>query len=204
MLFSGCAFFMAAIRALALASPRVPARVACHSASVGFEDMRLPSSLTEPISIGTFLEISGAASYKERTVITRPSRVGPIPTRGVDPAGEPIPRVRGAEGLILAAAAVSAVLSLAHSIFCSAPISLGPSPQIGQELFRQRPGLLAAGRIAAAARLHRRPMEESRRGRHAHQAGHLRTAARLAVNHDLSGSPPRFAMFSRSQRSDAT
>jgi hypothetical protein len=36
--------------------------VACHSASVGLEDMRLPSSLTEPISIGTFFEISGAAS----------------------------------------------------------------------------------------------------------------------------------------------
>ena len=62
MLFSGCAFFMAAISAVALASPRTPASVACHSASVGLEDIRLPSSLTEPINIGTFLEISGAAS----------------------------------------------------------------------------------------------------------------------------------------------
>ena len=62
MLFSGCAFFIAAIRAVALASPMTPASVACHSASVGLEDMRLPSSLTEPISIGTFFEISGATS----------------------------------------------------------------------------------------------------------------------------------------------
>ena len=39
--------------------------------------MRLPSSLTEPISIGTFFEISGAASKKDRMVMTRPSTVGP-------------------------------------------------------------------------------------------------------------------------------
>ena len=62
MLFSGCAFFMAAMSALALASPMTSAREACHSASVGLEDIRLPSSLTEPINIGTFFEISGADS----------------------------------------------------------------------------------------------------------------------------------------------
>src|ERR1022692_1261403 len=129
MLFSGWAFFMAAIRALALASPTVPARVACHSASVGLEDMRLPSSLTEPISIGTFLEISGAGSKKERTVTTLPSTVGPIPTRGVDPAGEPIPRVRGIGPLILAAAALAAAFSFAHSILCSEARSFGANPR---------------------------------------------------------------------------
>ena len=37
MLFSGCAFFMAAISAVALSSPMTPARVACHSSSVGLE-----------------------------------------------------------------------------------------------------------------------------------------------------------------------
>jgi hypothetical protein len=34
------------------------ASVACHSASVGLESMLLPSSLTEPISMGMFFEIS--------------------------------------------------------------------------------------------------------------------------------------------------
>ena len=35
-------------------------RLACPSSSLGLEDMRLPSSDTEPIRIGTFLEISVA------------------------------------------------------------------------------------------------------------------------------------------------
>ena len=61
MLFSGCAFFIAAISAVALSSPMVRASDACHSASVGFDAIRLPSSLTEPISIGTFFVISGAS-----------------------------------------------------------------------------------------------------------------------------------------------
>src|SRR5665213_2869786 len=46
MLFSGCAFFMAAIKADALASPYCRAMVACHSSSVGRESILLPSSLT--------------------------------------------------------------------------------------------------------------------------------------------------------------
>ena len=74
---------MAAMRAEALASPMTAARVACHCSSVGLDDMRLPSSLTEPMSIGISLESSGAASKKERMVMMRPSIVGPIPTRGV-------------------------------------------------------------------------------------------------------------------------
>jgi len=41
---------MAVISAVALASPRTPAKEACHSASVGLEDIRLPSSLTDPIN----------------------------------------------------------------------------------------------------------------------------------------------------------
>ena len=33
--------------------------------------MRLPSSLTEPISMGTFFDISGAASKNDRMVMIR-------------------------------------------------------------------------------------------------------------------------------------
>src|SRR5579863_2470288 len=108
MLFSGCAFFIAAISAVALVVPVSLKRLPCHSDSLGFEDIRLPSSLTEPINIGTFLEISGAASKNERMVMMRPSTVGPGPTRGALPAGAPMPSVRGAAGLILLAAAVAA------------------------------------------------------------------------------------------------
>ena len=56
--------------------------------------MRLPSSLTEPISIGTFLEISGAPSKKDRMVMMRPSTVGPEPTRGAALHGRPAPGSR--------------------------------------------------------------------------------------------------------------
>ena len=62
MLFSGYVFFIAAMRAVALASPMVRARVVCHSASVGRDRIEFPSSLTLPINIGTFFEISGATS----------------------------------------------------------------------------------------------------------------------------------------------
>jgi len=49
--------------------------------------MRLPSSLTEPISIGTSREIAGAPSKNDRIATTRPSTVGPQATRGADPGG---------------------------------------------------------------------------------------------------------------------
>src|ERR1022692_5243471 len=55
--------------------------------------------------------------------------VGPIPTRGVDPIGAPIPSVRGIGPLILAAAALAAAFSLAHSIFCREVMSLGANPR---------------------------------------------------------------------------
>ena len=46
-------------------------------------------------------------------------------------------------------------------------------------------GLLAAGKIAAAARLHRSAMEQPRCRGHAHQRGHLGAAAGLAIDHDV-------------------
>ena len=55
-------------------------------------DILLPSSLTEPISIGTSFEISGAASWNDRTLMMRPSSVGPQPTRGVGPGERPCQR----------------------------------------------------------------------------------------------------------------
>ena len=50
--------------------------------------------------------------------------------------------------------------------------------------------LLFAGNVAAAARLSRGPMEEARSGRHAHQRRYLRSAARLAVDHNSIGITP--------------
>jgi hypothetical protein len=38
--------------------------------------MRLPSSVTEPISIGTLFEMSGAASKKDRILMFFPSMQG--------------------------------------------------------------------------------------------------------------------------------
>ena len=57
-------------------------KVGMPLSSVGRECIWLPSSLTEPISIGTFFEISGATSEKDRTLTILPSRVGDQPTRG--------------------------------------------------------------------------------------------------------------------------
>src|SRR3954451_8421561 len=112
--------------AVALSSPYVLARFACHSCSVGREDIRLPSSLTEPISIGTFFDTSGAASKKDLMLITLPSTQGDQPTRGVP--GTPGP-IGAPGGLILAVAALPAAISLDHSIFCSDWISLEASPR---------------------------------------------------------------------------
>ena len=57
MLFSGWAFFIAAIKAAARASPQVLVRAASQSASVEWESDRPPSSLTEPI----IMEVLGGA-----------------------------------------------------------------------------------------------------------------------------------------------
>src|SRR5947209_20508737 len=102
--------------AVAFSSPYVLAKLACHSSSVGREDIRLPSSLTEPISIGTFFDISGAASKNDLMLITLPSTQGDQPTRGFPGAPGPI---TAPGGLILAAAAVPAAISLDQSIFWS-------------------------------------------------------------------------------------
>ena len=99
--------------------------VASHSASVGRERIELPSSLTEPTSIGTFFEMSGAPSKKDRIVMTRPSTLGPEPTRRTANG----PAVPGG-GFIFAATAMPASLSRAHSIFCSAAMSVTPSSAI--------------------------------------------------------------------------
>src|ERR1051325_8620032 len=117
MLFSGCAFFIAAIKADAFASPQVRASVARHSASEGRELIRLPSSLTLPISRGTFFEISGATSWKERTVTILPSTVGDQPTRGVALGGTPGPACPAGAGLRFGIAALPAAFILAQSIF---------------------------------------------------------------------------------------
>ena len=81
--------------------------------------MRLPSSLTEPISMGTFFEISGAASENDRMVMMRPSTLGLQPGRG-GPNG---PAGLAPRGNILAETALPALFSLDHSIFCSASMS---------------------------------------------------------------------------------
>src|SRR6185436_8124811 len=98
-------------------------RFARHSSSVGRRDIWLPSSLTEPISIGTFFETVGAASKNDRMSMTFPSTHGDQPTRGVP--GAPGPAIAGPGGLILAAAASPAATSFDHSIFCNEPMSFG-------------------------------------------------------------------------------
>src|SRR5690606_9269253 len=103
--------------ATAFSSPYVLERLARHSSSVGRSDMRLPSSVTDPTSIGTCFEISGAASKNDRMLMIFPSTHGDQPTRGVP--GAPGPAHRGPGGLILAAAALPAANSLDHSIFCN-------------------------------------------------------------------------------------
>ena len=86
----------------------------------------MPSSLTEPTSIGTFFETSGAASKNDRMLISFPSTHGDQPTRGVP--GAPGPIIGRPGGLIFVAAALPAANSFAHSIFCNAPMSLAASP----------------------------------------------------------------------------
>src|SRR5580700_6016172 len=97
--------------AVAFFAPYILERLACHSSSVGRDDIRLPSSLTEPMSIGTFFEISGAASKNERMLMIFPSTQGDHPTRGVP--GAPGPAIGGPDGLTFAAAALPAANSFA-------------------------------------------------------------------------------------------
>src|SRR5271157_3091183 len=92
--------------------------------------MEFPSSLTEPISIGRFFEISGATSKKDRMVMMRPSTVGPQPTRGFSVPGGGISPHTPIGGFIFAARASPISFNLAHSIFCSAVMSLTPSSAI--------------------------------------------------------------------------
>src|SRR5690554_1309924 len=103
--------------ATAFSSPYAVVRLARHSSSVGRSDMRLPSSVTDPMSIGTCFDTSGAASKNDRMLMIFPS------THGDQPAGEVPgahgPAMRGPGGLILAAAALPAANSLDHSIFCN-------------------------------------------------------------------------------------
>src|SRR5512139_3996009 len=89
--------------------------------------MEFPSSLTEPNNIGTFFEISGAISWKDRIVMMRPSTVGPQPTRGFSVPGGGIGPHTPIGGFILAATASPIEFNLAHSIFWSAVMSLTPS-----------------------------------------------------------------------------
>src|SRR5579862_7829944 len=77
--------------------------------------------------MGTFLEISGAASKKERVSIILPSTHGDHPTRGLP--GAPGPITGGPAGLILVTAALPAAISLLHSIFCSDAMSFDGSPR---------------------------------------------------------------------------
>src|SRR4051812_3666928 len=125
--FCGYSFFSAVTMAVAFSLPYVLARLACHSSSVGREDIRFPSSLTEPISMGTFFDTSGAASKKERMLMMLPSTHGDHPTRGLP--GAPGPIMGGPGGLILAAAAFPAATSLLQSIFCSDSMSFGARPR---------------------------------------------------------------------------
>src|SRR5215469_15040337 len=125
MLFFGYFLIMASARDFPFASPQVRARVARHSASLGWDPMLVPSSLTLPIRIGILFALSAIASLNDLIVIRRPSTVGPEPTRG-GLAGPPGPRPAGAEPLILAAAALAAPFNLAQSIFWSEAMSVGP------------------------------------------------------------------------------
>ena len=118
----------------------------------------------------------------------RPSTVGAHADARRGPAGAPIPSRRAGAGRIdLRGGGIGGRVQFGPLHLLQRGDIVRPQPQLGHDLFRQLPGLLGAGRIAAAARLHRSAMEQSRRRRHAHQGGHLGAAARLAVDHDLVG-----------------
>ncbi len=67
-------------------------------AQLAMKDLGFAPNDTEPTSMGTFFEISGAASKKERMLITLPSTHGDHPTRGLP--GAPGPIMGGPAGLI--------------------------------------------------------------------------------------------------------
>src|SRR5512139_2363851 len=92
--------------------------------------MEFPSSLTEPNNIGTFFEISGAISWKDRMVTMRPSTVGPQPTRGFSTPGGGIGPHTPIGGLIWAATASPIEFNLVHSTFWRVAMSLTPSSAI--------------------------------------------------------------------------
>ena len=138
MLFSGCAFFIAAISALALASPN----------AAGERGMPLRLGRVGTVCVALFAhgadehrhilrQLGSGVDRTSASVTIRPSTVGDQPTRGVaagvDP-GPPRPR-RG--GFILAMTAFPAAINLAHSIFCSEVMSLGCNAKLFHHLPRE-------------------------------------------------------------------
>ena len=97
----------------------------------------LPSSLTEPIIMGTFFETSGR-NVEEGAHVDDPAihgwRSSPRAAgRWLPSPGQLRPRLGG---LILAMAALPAAKSLAHSIFCSPAMSFGCKTKLHHHLLR--------------------------------------------------------------------
>ena len=111
----------------------------------------------------------------------RPSTVGPHPTRGaaVPGAGTGPPAPIG--GFILADDGIADLVQPGPFHLLQRGHVL--HAELGNHPPGQLPGLLGTGRIAAAARLRRRAMDQSLRRRHPEQRRHLRASARLTVDH---------------------
>ena len=188
MLFSGCAFFMAAIRAVALASPILPGErrvpfglggIGAHAIAFFADRADQHGHVFRDLGRRVIERLHGDdAAVQGR----RPADARRLP----GPVGGPniIPRIGG---LILADRCISGGNRLGplHLLQRRHVVRREPSSFITWRANSR--DCSAGGNVAAAARLHRGAMEEPLGRRHAHQRGHLRSAARLAVNHHPVG-----------------
>ncbi len=119
----------------------------------------------------------------------RPSTVGPQPTRGFavpggrrGPTGTPR-RIHPRQDRVADFVQLGPLQLLQRGDI--------PNAEFREHLFGKLAGLIAVRGIAASARLRRGAMDQAGCGGHAEQGGHLRTAARLAVDHDAIGIAPK-------------
>ena len=114
--------------------------------------------------------------------MTRPSTVGPQPTRGFSVPGGGDRPVHAHRRVHLGRDGIADLVQPGPFHLLERGDVL--DAELGDNAFGILPGLLGAGSIAAAARLRRRAMDQSLCRGHPQQRGHLGAAARLAVNHD--------------------
>ena len=114
-----------------------------------------------------------------------PSTHGDQPTRGVP--GAPGPVIAGAGGIDLGSRCVARRYELRPLHLLQRADVIRGKAEILHHQSCELTLLLSARNVSTATRLRSRTMKQARRGRHAQQRRHFRTATGLAIDHDAIG-----------------